>query len=42
MEKRKLMIDVEKLSHNHEATIGETEGSKWLWLSFDIIKKTEQ
>ena len=42
MEKCKLMTDVEKLSYNHEATIGETEGSEWLWLSFDIIKKAEQ
>ena len=29
MEKCKLMTDVEKLSYNHEATIGETEGKEW-------------
>ena len=42
IEKEKLIIDAENIRYNHEATIGETEGSKWLWLSFDIIKKAEQ
>ena len=30
IEEEKLIIDAENIRYNHEATIGETEGSEWL------------